>query len=260
MTDLTILVPSRGRPHTVREMAEAFVKTCTADTTLAFVVDFDDPRLGDYIAEAHNVWDSEDSALAAVGLEFFYHYPDRDGRGMVAALNTAARNLCINWVGTGECTDPECPEPPHEAPFAIGFMGDDHRPRTLAWDEQYINTLACTGALFVYGDDLLQGANFPTQVAMRSDVVKTLGYMAPPEFEHLCIDLVWRDWGERIGRLKYLDDVVVEHMHPAAGKAELDAGYERVNSVEVTTKDAERYYVWFQAELPGELEKLDKIP
>lgn len=252
MTDLNILVPSRGRPQAVREMVTAFAETCTAETTLTFVIDSDDPMALDYRHEAGLLWDSHP-------LELAYHYPNLDGRGMVAALNKAAVDLCINFVGQFECTDPRCPTPPQAAPFAIGFMGDDHRPRTEAWDERYINSLAF-GSLFVYGDDLLQGENFPTQVAMRSEVVQKLGYMAPAGFFHLCIDLVWKDWGVGTGRISYLDDVVVEHMHPANGKAQLDAGYERVNSSEVTTADGARYYAWKEAELPGELAKLREIP
>lgn len=108
----------------------------------------------------------------------------------------------------------------------LGFMGDDHRPRTLGWDVQYVEALK--SHLFVYGNDLLQGENLPTQAAMRSSVVKTLGYMSPPVLTHMFIDNAWKAWGEGVGSIKYLPDVIVEHLHPAAGKALTDHRYDEV--------------------------------
>jgi hypothetical protein len=84
----------------------------------------------------------------------------------------------------------------------------------------------------------------PTQIAMNSIVVKTLGYIAPPVFKHLCIDLVWKDWGTALNRIEYLHDVIVEHRHPANGKAKWDEHYQRVNNAEITTDDAEAYYAY----------------
>lgn len=254
MADLTVLVPSRGRPHVVREMVETFAQTCTADTKLVFVLDDDDPELFLYKREAVAIWEEG----RRFPLELHYHYPRRDGQGMVAALNAAARFECITAVGTGECRDERCPEPPHWAPSAIGFMGDDHRPRTPGWDARYLSSLRA-GNLFVYGNDLLQEGKMPTQIAMRAAVVQRLGYIAPVGFQHLCIDLVWKDWGDGLGRIEYLEDVIVEHMHPACGKAQLDEGYERVNNSVVVENDSRWYYAWKETRLAGELEKLRGI-
>jgi hypothetical protein len=58
---------------------------------------------------------------------------------------------------------------------------------------------------------------------------------------HLCLDLVWVDWGRAIDRLAYLPDTVIEHMHPAVGKAASDAGYEEANSAHQTAADHAAY-------------------
>ena len=41
-----------------------------------------------------------------------------------------------------------------------------------------------------------------------------------------------------------MDDVVVEHLHPAVGKGEWDEGYERANNAEITRRDHEAYLAW----------------
>jgi hypothetical protein len=113
----------------------------------------------------------------------------------------------------------------------IGFMGDDHRPRTYAWDMEMLNAVdLLDGTAIVYGNDLLQGENLPTAVFITSDIVKALGYYQPPELVHLFFDNFWRDLGRAAFCLRYMPDVIIEHMHPAAGKAEWDERYLEVNA------------------------------
>ncbi len=227
---LVILVPSRGRPDNAAELRVAFNSTSSLiDTRLMFVVDDDDPTGKEYGCDAI-VWPA-----AKLG--------PREGegarpRGCVAPLNWAA-----NWLLS---------RPGYNASY-VGFMGDDHRPRTFGWDAEYVKALN-DGKAVVWGDDLLMHDAFPTQVAMDARIPRTLGYMAPPSFKHLCVDLVWKDWGQGLNRIQYLPEVVVEHMHPAAGKSELDQGYVDANSHNAV--DSAEYYRWKEHDLPGELARL----
>jgi hypothetical protein len=125
--------------------------------------------------------------------------------------------------------------------YAVGFMGDDHLPRTVGWDTAYLEALRGMGTGFVYGNDLFQGEAIATQVAMTTDIPLALGYMCPPEFDHLCVDVVWQDWGKAIDKLEYLGEVVVEHMHYLAGKAKVDEGYGAVNNSTVSGHDIAAY-------------------
>jgi hypothetical protein len=205
MADLVVIVPTRGRPHAAAELARAFKETCTADTQLLFAVDADDPELAGYrrVQPPHTTLNPE--------------------RSMVACLNRAARDVLAY------------------PPFAIGFMGDDHRPRTVGWDATYLDALRELGTGIVYGNDLLQRHNLPTQCAMTADIVRALGWMAPPTLRHLYVDNFWLDLGRAADCIRYLPDVVVEHMHPVAGKAAVDEGYARVNAAEVYTADEAAY-------------------
>jgi hypothetical protein len=123
----------------------------------------------------------------------------------------------------------------------IAFMGDDHRIRTPEWDVRLVEAIENLPYGIAYGNDLLQGENLPTAVLVNSNLIKTLGFMAPPAMKHLYLDNFWRDMGRAIGQLRYLGDVVIEHMHYLNGKAVEDAGYQEVNSNAIAIHDRTAY-------------------
>jgi hypothetical protein len=228
--DLLVIIPTRGRPGAVPEIVQAWDDTgATAD--LLFAVDTDDPELAAYKKHA-----AELKGDGRVRFTFGKR------RRMVGTLNTQAVKAAKSYR-------------------FLAFLGDDHRPRPAdrPWDARFRECLS-GGPGIVYGNDLLQGENMPTAVAMTSDIVATLDYMAPPAMVHLCVDLVWKEWGTGMQRITYLDDVIIEHLHPANGKAEVDAGYEEVNSPEQVSSDSAAYYDYRDnGGLEADLEKLRKL-
>lgn len=225
---LVMIVPSRGRPHAVADLSAAFTGTVQADgTRLVLAVDLDDPDLDRYrqaVADA------------------------ADGRITVAAVAGGRMSAALNETAVAVAADP--------AVEAVGFMGDDHRPRTPGWDVAYLAALRELRAGIVYGDDGLQHEALPTQCAMSASIVRTLGWMCPPVLRHLWIDNFWLDLGTRAGCLRYLPDVLVEHMHPYVGKAEMDEGYVRVNALEMIDADRGAYEVYAAEQLVGDAEKV----
>lgn len=205
---------------------DEFEKTCTADTLLQFAVDGDDPQRDEY------------RELTTLGAG----YNVGPSSSMVEALNRAATQDVVSY-----------------RPFAIGFMGDDHRPRTIGWDAAYLAALRKLGTGIAYGDDLLQGRNLATQCAMTSDIVRELGYMVPPALTHLYVDNFWMTLGAGAGCLKYLPQVVVEHRHPAAGKAIWDENYARVNNSAMYERDAAAFAAYCADELAGDVEKVKAL-
>lgn len=224
--DLTVFVPSRGRSRKFMEFVDNFELTKRANTKLVIVVDVDDQEYAKYLSHQ--------------SVEF-YTAPKTE-RGMVGALNAAFHDYDEeNLLG-----------------FAVGFMGDDHRPRTFGWDERYLESLRTLGSGFVYGDDLYQRDRMPTQVAMTTDIPRILGWMSPPELHHLNVDLVWLDLGRELSRIEYLSDVVVEHMHPLAGKAKTDKGYAAVNSPQVGSHDSAVYENYKRNRLAADVAKINE--
>ena len=224
---LLMLCPTRGRPVKAARVLQTFRDTRRlVSTTLLFVVDEDDPLLDDY-----------DAALPAKNLQI-----NEDVGSMSRALNSAATLHAA--IGLYDY---------------LGFMGDDHRFRTSDWDATFVAKLIDAGGGFAYGDDLLQGANLPTHVVMDTSIVSALGWMALPTCRHLFLDDCWKALGEATGRLFYLPEVVIEHMHPFLDKAPMDAGYERVNSQETVIHDLAAFTIWQSERANLDIEKIKRV-
>lgn len=141
---------------------------------------------------------------------------------------------------------------------SIFFLGDDHITRTKGWDEKLYEPIKARGYGLSYGDDKFQGKNLATAVMMSTNIIKTLGFMAPPKLIHLYMDNFWMSLGQALDCINYVPEVVVEHMHFAAGKSEKDEQYAEVNSSEMYKNDRETYLEYVKNELKGDLEKLIK--
>lgn len=223
---ILILVPTRGRPENACKLANAWEETTSGDgdSALLFVCDSDDPELQGYLDRfpLHE----GNGPLSYIGVRVQEPAPRP---GLAGALNMVA-------------TDFANAENPY---FALANLGDDHRPRTLNWDKMWIDELKRLGGTgVVYGDDLLQGPLMATAVGLTTDIVSTLGWMTPPGLDHLYVDLAWIDLGRAIDRCTYMPETIIEHMHPSRGKAESDAGYERVNHPSMYLHDREAYLDW----------------
>jgi hypothetical protein len=230
--DLLMIVPSRGRPQNVAALLEAWRETATGAADLLVAVDEDDPAVDQYqLVRAGGSWPAELGRFHLVVGERL-----RLGGTLNKIAQTQARNYRI-----------------------VGFMGDDHRPRTQGWDLDMLDALDELGTGMVYADDLFQRQNLPTAIAMTSDIVRALGYMVPGGLVHLYIDDAWKALGEGIGRLRYLPDVVIEHLHPSAGKATMDDSYRETNSQEQFDADRHRFEDWKRFSLDADVTRLREL-
>ncbi len=222
---MLVIVPSRKRPGNVRELISAWQDTKDRNANLLIAVDDDDPTIDEYLADAQT-------------------YPGW------AQLEIGPR---LRLAGTTNVYSTKYA--PHHP--IIGFMGDDHRPRTIGWDTQITDAMKHMGGTgVVYGNDLFQGQNLPTAVFISSDIVKTLGYFCPPGFTHMYLDNVWMYWGRGLAHLTYLPDTIIEHMHPQAGKGLSDAGYDEVNGFYGVDGEAWSNYISHDGQGAKDLAKL----
>ena len=200
MRNLVILVPSRNRPESIAELIKSLDETET-ESDLIVVIDSDEPQIEAYLELGCDVLMVE-----------------KNGKGMAKPLNFAANHFRDKYRH-------------------FAFLGDDHRPRTKNWDTIFINALDELGIGLVYGDDLLQGQNLATAVAMSGEIVKELDGMVPQDMIHLYLDNFWMTLGKDLNALRYIPEVVLEHLHPIAGKAEWDDQYREVNAPDVYSAD-----------------------
>jgi hypothetical protein len=138
----------------------------------------------------------------------------------------------------------------------IYFLGDDHLVHTPKWDEHLSDAIAKKGFGLAYGNDLLQRQSLATAVMMSTNIIRAVGYMAPPKLVHLYMDNYWMILGSRLGSLWYFDKVIIEHLHPVAGKAQWDEGYVEANADEVSNKDRQELHRYMEEDFAGELEKI----
>jgi hypothetical protein len=230
VSELTIIVPTRSRPQSVARVVEAWRATgAFADgAELLFVVDEDDPEYMNYVAAIDRA--RGDGSQGLVYEEALGWTSAAVWRPLVPKLNEAALNAIADYPGL----------------FAIGFAGDDHLPRTPGWAARYLDVLRRRAGI-VYCDDGYQHDNIPTQWAMTADIVTALGKMVPADVEHLYCDNAIRDLGLGAGCLTYLPDVLIEHMHPVAGKGADDPQYRRVNGSEQYRNDRAAYRGWHRS-------------
>lgn len=212
MTALAVVVPTRGRPENAARLARAFEETTSSGALPVFVVDHDDPQQQAY----------RDLLLEGVISRLMIWDGALGGKGLCWPLNYAARRYAEVYEN-------------------VGFMGDDHMPRTHGWDTEMITELDSLEPRVAYGNDLLQGANLPTAVFMQSRMIRATGQMAPVAMRHLYLDNYWKELGERTGGLRYRDDVIIEHLHPVAGKAPWDERYAVVNAPDADVHDREAW-------------------
>ena len=192
LRDLLIIVPSRNRPEGLRRLVDAIRCTSAGDPQLLVCLDTDDAPS---YAPIEGVW-----------------YLIKERQRFVAWTNEAARLFANDFR-------------------YFGLIGDDIMPRTDRWDAAVVHTLEELGTGLCYTNDLLQGEALPTVCFMTTDIVKTLGYVQPPALVHLYSDNFWLELGRALDRIRYLPDVVLEHLHWSAGKATSDESYEESHAL-----------------------------
>lgn len=227
MNEMLVIIPSRGRPNNVKRFYEACVKT-KAKVDIIIGIDYDDPKLQDYYSVEEKLSSSNVQLMSYVN-------PIR--RKFGPTLNVIATEFCERYK-------------------YIYWCGDDHLPITENWDQKYRDELDKLGTGIVYGNDLVMGSTIPTQMAVTSDIVKILGYAVPEGFIHLYIDNYFLELGKALGKITYLPDVIVQHLHPCAGQAEEDQTYKEANSPENWSNDQARFEKYMQEELYSDVEKL----
>jgi hypothetical protein len=216
VADLAVIVPSRGRPQQLAEMAQVTFETAEGSIRVVACVDDEDPLLTEY----QEVVGRSSCLDMAVG-------PRRSLSGWT---NHIAKAM-LDW---------------YEPPRYFASLGDDHHPRTKGWDRRLIAAIESLGGApgIAYGNDLLQGARLPTAWIVSAELVRAVGWMMLPTCEHMYVDNAVLALGQALGRILYCPDVVIEHLHPAAGKAALDDSYRETNSVERYAADRLAFEAW----------------
>jgi len=188
---ISLLCPSRGRPDDLARFYNFAFGLAAERKQLELVVrvDDDDPAIEGYQMIAY--WD-------------------------FATLLVGPRNVNLSQLWN------EC----HAVASGELFMlcGDDLVMRTRGWDARFRHTFAAIPdrIAYVYGDDLIWHQQLGTHGMIHRNWVDAVGYFCPPYFEADCNDSWLHEVAQLVDRLRYLPDVVTEHLHATVGKAPKD--------------------------------------
>jgi hypothetical protein len=187
------ILPSRARPHNLRRLLDAWVKT-GASTPVTLCIDFDDPCL------------------------MQYQLMDMPAGWSVLVGHRAPLSVIYNEAFTRS----------KNSSF-FGFIADDVLPITNAWDIKLIEAAGSDGMAVPAGGETTGGC---PHFVLGGDLVRSMGWLSLPGLDRLYIDTVWGDIAEARGVLRRLPDVVLEHRHFSNGKALMDATYRKHNKHE----------------------------
>lgn len=226
---LVVIVPTRSRPHNVVKVLTSWRETHAFNhADLIFAYDDDDPQAPAY-----------KEAISGSGASS-YRLPN--WKKLVPKLNHVALiQAHLSWR------------------VAVGFAGDDHIPRTDNWSGKYLETLQKLGTGMVYGNDLHHGKALPTEWAITTDIIRALGRFVPADVEHLYCDNSVLELGELTGTIRYLPEVIIEHMHPIWRKGEWDKQYQDVNSRQQYRSDGLRFNKWRRDERDRQAQLIRKL-
>lgn len=192
--EVIVLCPTRENAEGAINMVISALKTMQRiGTEIILVIDEDEPQMAAYKAIPDQVW--------MPGMEYRPRVQVMvvEGGTLTKATNEAVARL---W-------DVDC---------IIGHVGDDHRFITPGWDVAIRDKLlAEPGVAYAY--DGFRSA-WASAWWTNMIIVRTLGWLAVPGSMHLTIDDVFMDIGAGLGRLHFMDHLLIEHLHPAGGKVE----------------------------------------
>lgn len=194
VTEIIVLCPSRENAMGALEMVRSAYKTMhRIGTEIIVVIDKDEPQAHLYrsipsMVEDERPTGSEPPRIMVV-----------EGGSLTKATNEAVARI---W----------------DEDSIVGHVGDDHRFRTEGWDTAIrAKLLAEPGVAYAY--DGFRSA-WASAWWTNMVIVRTLGWLAVPGSMHLTIDDVFMDIGAGLGRLHFMPEILIEHLHPAGGKVE----------------------------------------
>lgn len=190
-----MITPTRGRPDNFYRMVDSCQELSGGNITIYAGIDEDDPEIWKYDEVKRN------------GVQLFV-----EERKHLSKWTNVLAEYAIEQYGTKN--------------VYLVSMGDDHVVRTNFWDIRLMNAIrSLEGPGFAYGDDMMNGSGLCTCWMVSALLVEKVGWMMLPKCKHMYVDNAIMELGEASNRIKYVPNLVIEHMHHAIKKSEIDVTY-----------------------------------
>ena len=193
MIEYSILVPTRARPSNMKRLCNSVFSTASNPESVEVIFYIDDDDL--------------ESITAAEELKLNHNIKYFTGERIVLSQMW---NKCYD-LSSGNY---------------LMLCCDECIFHTTDWDKTVLDKFAefDDKIAFVYGNDLnmyLLDDKFGVYGFLHRNWTTTVGYFVPPYFSSDFNDTWLNDVAKKIGRHFFIP-IITEHMHPGAGKAQLD--------------------------------------
>ena len=217
MNAISILTPTRNRPNNCDRFIKSLYETTqyTGTLELLFYVDNDDPAK-DIYKEIEERWQNN-----------FWRVEFVIGEPMSVSKSW-------NIIAEKSLGD-------------IMIMGnDDLVYKTVRWDSKLMARLLELDNPYYLSwfNDGINGNRHCAFPIITREWYDTLGYFSPGIFNFGYNDTWVYDIAKRVGKLNYMDEILVEHLHFSVGKSNMDDTYARNRTQEkgnLYRKDREIY-------------------
>lgn len=196
---ILIICPTRSRNANHTRLANSFLATKPVHSKLLFGLDDDDEQNYTRIRQP----------------EILYHVDKR--LRQVGTTNLIASIHAENYG-------------------LIGVMGDDSVFKSQDWEKQVLDAHA-KGSLIISPADRRSDALLPAAFFVDTRIVRQLGFVYPPNLQHLCGDDFLLALGKALGHFEFLPDCLIEHLHYLVGKAAFDDVYQQANNGQQLDRD-----------------------
>ena len=174
--NLVVMVPTRGRRAQCERLLKSFTETATC-ADLVFVLDGDDQ-------ETYAGMDWGPATVAVLDPRDY----------LTGKLNKTAEAMADLYP-------------------VLMWTGDDNVFVTPGWDKIMLDALDDLGGSgWIYPDDKRR-SDVPEHWMCSSDLVKALGWFAPPYVQHYYMDNIIAELGKRAGLIRWCPQAVVRHEH-----------------------------------------------
>ena len=178
-------------------------------------------------------------------------YPEIEGvQRLVAPLD----------AGTGSCDKGNylVAQKIHEDYETLSCIDDDTVVETDGWDLYLALPLKAKGYGVSWGNDGIHQGQIPTKWTMTTNIVSSLGFIAPPGLIHLYVDNLWHRIGEVLNSAHYAPSVLMTHHHWINKKAPMDATYAENNTKEVWAHDEKVFTEYITGQFHEDIERIKK--
>ncbi len=222
---ISILVPTLNRPQNIQDFSETIDKTTTdpTDIEIVFGIHEEDTASKEKIDEINS----------KLKINIRYEFINRHEDGKV--------HLAFLWNQLYE-----------KAKFPIvGYFGDDVLSHTPGWDIEVRKEFTNDKNILVACNDVhVQKGKNATLFFTHKNFHDKIGFYLNPKFRRWYTDTFWDVVFKNAGKLRFREDIVMEHLHPDVFTERLDETYKAMENHKDNDKE-----IWLSKETREEVKK-----